>query len=156
VENAVEKIRVQLNTILETEEDLFLVDFIEKGNSRAGKLVILFDGDNGVTIDQCASISRRLSRFMDENIELERPLTLEVSSAGLEHPILMLRQYQKNIGKNIKTTLKSGEEVEGKLLEATEKEVAIEVLKDKKKKLTEVVRIDFLDINKTIVLISFK
>lgn len=156
MENTVEKIRVQLDKILETEEDLFLVNFVEKGNSRVGKLVILLDGDNGVTIDQCASISRRLSRFMDENIELERPLTLEVSSAGLEYPILMLRQYHKNIGKNIKTTLKSGEEVEGKLLEATEKEVAIEVLKDKKKKLTEEVRINFLDINKTIVLISFK
>lgn len=156
MENTVEKIRVQLDIILQTEENLFLVDFVEKGNSRVGKLIILLDGDTGVTIDQCASVSRRLSRFMDENIELERPLTLEVSSAGLEHPLLMLRQYQKNVGKSIKTTLKNGEEVEGKLLEASEKEVAIEVLKDKKKKLTEVVRIDFLDINKTIVLISFK
>lgn len=156
MENAVEKIRVQLNTILETEENLFLVDFIEKGNNRAGKLIMLLDGDNGVTIDQCASISRRLSRFMDENVELESPLTLEVSSAGLEHPLLMLRQYHKNVGKNVKTTLKSGEEIEGKLLEATQNEVAIEVLKDKRKKLTEEVRIDFIDINKTIVLISFK
>jgi len=156
VEYAVEKIRVQLDTILQTEEDLFLVDFIEKGTSRAGKIVILLDGDSGVTIDQCASVSRRLSRFMDENVELENPLTLEVSSAGLEHPLLMLRQYQKNIGKNVKSTLVSGVEIEGELLATAENEIVIKVVTDKRKKLTEEIRVNLVDINKTIVLISFK
>ena len=148
--------RVQLDEILKSEETLFLVDFIHKGGSRGGKLTILLDGDEGISIDQCASISRRLSRFMDENIELDSPLTLEVSSAGLDHPISMLRQYQKNVGKNIKTTLIDGTEIEGNLLSATDEEIVIEELKDKKKKLTEERNINFKDINKTIVLISFK
>ena len=156
MEKVVENLRVQLGEILKSEEDLFLVDFIFKGSGRGGKLTILLDGDNGISIDQCASISRRLSRFMDENIELESPLTLEVSSAGLDHPISMLRQYQKNVGKNIKTTLNDSTEVEGKLLSATDDQITIEVLKDKKKKLTEERNINFEDINKTIVLISFK
>jgi len=156
LEKVVENLRVQLGEILKSEEDLFLVDFIFKGSGRGGKLTILLDGDNGISIDQCASISRRLSRFMDENIELESPLTLEVSSAGLDHPISMLRQYQKNVGKNIKTTLNDSTEVEGKLLSATDDQITIEVLKDKKKKLTEERNINFEDINKTIVLISFK
>lgn len=156
MEKVVENLRVQLGEILKSEEDLFLVDFIFKGSGRGGKLTILLDGDNGISIDQCASISRRLSRFMDENIELESPLTLEVSSAGLDHPIAMLRQYQKNVGKNIKTSLNDSTEVEGKLLRATDDQITIEVLKDKKKKLTEERNINFEDINKTIVLISFK
>ena len=156
MEKVVESLRVQLDQILKSEETLFLVDFIFKGSGRSGKLTILLDGDDGISIDQCASISRRLSRFMDENIELESPLTLEVSSAGLDHPISMLRQYQKNVDKNIKTTLNDGTEIEGKLLSATEEEIVIEVLKDKKKKLTEERNINFENINKTIVLISFK
>ncbi len=156
MEKVVENLRVQLDEILKSEETLFLVDFIFKGSGRSGKLTILLDGDDGISIDQCASVSRRLSRFMDENIELESPLTLEVSSAGLDHPISMLRQYQKNVDKNIKTTLNDGTEIEGKLLSATDEEIVVEVLKDKKKKLTEERNINFEDINKTIVLISFK
>ena len=156
MEKVVENLRVQLDEILKSEEALFLVDFIFKGSGRSGKLTILLDGDDGISIDQCASVSRRLSRFMDENIELESPLTLEVSSTGLDHPISMLRQYQKNVDKNLKTTLNDGTEIEGKLLSATDKEIVIEVLKDKKKKLTEERNINFEDINKTIVLISFK
>lgn len=156
MEKVAEKIRVQLDEILESEEKLFVVDLVLKGNNRGGKIIVLLDGDEGISIDQCASISRRLSRYMDEHVELESPLTLEVSSAGLDHPITMLRQYEKNVGKDIKSTLVDGSEVTGKLLSANEEAIVVEVTTDKKKKLTEEKKIDFKEVNKTIVLISFK
>ena len=43
---------------------------------------------------------------------------LEVSSAGLEHPLKMLRQYKKNIGRNLEVHLHDGKLMEGKLLNA--------------------------------------
>ena len=70
--------------------------------------------------------------------------------------VLMLRQYQKNIGKNVKSTLVSGVEIEGELLATAENEIVIKVVTDKRKKLTEEIRVNLVDINKTIVLISFK
>ncbi len=156
MEKVVEKLQAELENILQTEEKLFLVDIVAKGNNRSGKIIILLDGDEGISIDQCASISRRLSRYMDEHIELESPLTLEVSSAGLDHPLSMLRQYHKNIGKQVKTVLIDGKEITGTLQAADEEAITLEVVKDKKKKLTEETKVNFKEISKTIVLISFK
>ncbi|MFY0651352.1 MAG: ribosome maturation factor RimP [Cyclobacteriaceae bacterium] len=154
MEKVIEQLKIEVNKLLEEDEKLFLVDFVHKGNDRVGKLIILLDGDEGVTIDQCASISRRLSRYIDENMELSSPLTMEVSSAGLDHPITLLRQYKKNVGKNIKVNLVAGEEIEGKLLAVDDEGIEVEQVKEKK--IREERRVIFKDITKTIVLISFK
>ena len=155
VEKVVEKLRARLDEILSEEKEIFLVDFIHKGNDRAAKLLILLDGDEGLTIDQCASVSRRLSHYMDEELELDAPLNLEVSSSGLDHPLTLLRQYHKNVGKNVKVKQKGDKETEGKLIVVTEEKITVEVIKDKKKKITAMEEINFSEIDKTIVLISF-
>ncbi len=42
--------------------------------------------------------------------------SLEVSSPGLDEPLKMLRQYRKNIGRQVELTLQDGSKKEGKLL----------------------------------------
>ena len=155
-ESIVDKIRTVVEESLASHEDLFLVDIVKKGNDRSGKVIVLLDGDQGISIDQCAKVSREVSHFIDEEIELNEPLTLEVSSAGLDHPLKSKRQYVKNIGKNVKVTLSDQSQVEGKLKKVDDEAVELEVLIDKKKKTTEAEVINFEDINKTIVLVSFK
>lgn len=156
VSKLVDQIRTVVNEALAEQEDLFLVDIIKKSNAISGKMIILLDGDQGISIEQCSKVSRTVSQFIDEEIELADPLTLEVSSAGLDHPLSMNRQYVKNIGKNVKVTMNNQEILEGKLKGATKKSIEIEILIDQKKKQTESKTIDFVDINKTIVLVSFK
>ena len=156
MDKVLEGITGQLESHLEERPDLFLVDIIKKGNDRSAKILVLVDGDEGLSIDECAEISRKLSRYIDENLELANPLTLEVSSPGLDHPISSLRQYMKNIGKNIRVLKQDGSQLEGKLTEASEEKILIEKTLDKKKKLTDLKEIYMEDINKTIVLISFK
>lgn len=138
------------------QSDLFLVDIIKKGNSDTGKIIVLLDGDNGVPIDKCVEVSRNISRRIDEELDLQDPLTLEVSSPGLDHPLKLHRQYQKNVGKQLKVTLDDQSQVEGELLSVSEEALQIKELKDKKKKIFEEREIKFSDINKTIVLVSFK
>ncbi|MDH5366860.1 MAG: ribosome maturation factor RimP, partial [Cyclobacteriaceae bacterium] len=77
---------------------------------------------------------------------------LEVSSPGLDHPITLLRQYEKNVGRQVKITLNDGLSHTGKLLTANDNEITIEqTIKKENKKLT----ILFKDIQKTQVQVSF-
>ena len=152
----VDQITSVVENSLSDQEDLFLVDIIKKGNDRSGKLIVLLDGDQGISINQCATVSREVSRYIDEEIDLDIPLTLEVSSAGLDHPITLNRQYVKNIGKEIKITLNDQSIIEGKLEKVDDSSIVLEKVLDPRKKTTEQEVIKFEDINKTIILVSFK
>lgn len=148
-----EKIKAFIESILSEEPSLFLVDFIKKGNDNLSKIIVLLDGDNGITIDQCASVSRRTSHFIDEEIDAEFPFRLEVSSAGLDHPLMLHRQYVKNVGKNVKVWLTDGSISEGKLVSVNADNISLEWSEKKKK---EKLDIEFSQIDKTLVLVSFK
>jgi ribosome maturation factor RimP len=98
--------------------DAFLVDLhIVSGTKR--KIVLVFiDTDLGITIDQCAEISRSLGAAIDFHRIFECPYVLQVSSPGLEKPLRMLRQYRKNIGREYKVRYRNGnliDDITGKL-----------------------------------------
>ncbi len=96
-----EKIRELIQPILD-ECHAFLVDMSVR-NDRTGKLVQAFvDTDKGITIDECAHINRGLGRELDRLGIFQTPYRLEVSSPGLEKPLSLLRQYNKNIGRRLK------------------------------------------------------
>ncbi|MCF6360929.1 MAG: ribosome maturation factor RimP [Cyclobacteriaceae bacterium] len=139
------------------DDNYYLVEVIIKGSDAKQKVLVLIDGDDGVNIDVCASISRQIGHNLEENETIDKAYTLEVSSPGIDHPLLLTRQYQGRVGKRLKITLTTGEEVLGKLLEVSEE--TIKVLKETKKgkKIeTEEIELTFNDIEKSFVLISFK
>lgn len=82
--------------------DKFIVNIkVKHGNS----ILIFIDADSAVSIDDCA----KLSRFVESNLNHDNGnFDLEVSSAGLDSPLVIERQYKKNIGKEIKVILKDG------------------------------------------------
>ena len=121
------------------------------------KILVLIDGDDGVNIDVCASISRQIGHNLEENETIDKAYTLEVSSPGVDHPLLSSRQYQGRVGKRLKITLKTGEEIIGKLLTSTEEMLTIsKEIKKGKKIETEDTELTYNDIEKSFVLISFK
>lgn len=139
------------------DDSYYLVEVIIKGLDAKQKVLVLIDGDNGVNIDVCASISRQIGHKLEENETIDKAYTLEVSSPGIDHPILLNRQYQGRIGKRFKITLKTGEEVVGKLLSvADESLIVLKETKKGKKAETEEIELIINDIEKSFVLISFK
>jgi len=68
---------------------------------------------------------------------------------------LFIRQYQKNIGRNIEITPIEGEPIIGKMISADEEKVVLEVLISPKKKETSTVEIPFESIKQAIIQISF-
>ena len=82
--------------------DAFLVDVLVRNEQRTKVLQVMIDTDKGITINECAEISRELGKELEARGTFEEPYHLEVSSPGLDRPLRMLRQYQKNIGRVFK------------------------------------------------------
>lgn len=120
------------------------------------KVLVTIDGDNGVTIDDCADISRELGKVLDDSNLLKDSYTLEVSTPGLDQPLKLKRQYTKNIGRKLRVKLKETT-VEGKLLSVAPEEIEIEQeVGSGRKKEVNVIGIPFSEIDKSFVLVSFK
>ena len=139
----------------EGRTDLFLVDVKMHSN---GKLVILVDGEKGIGIADCAQISRHVGFHLEEENIVEDAYNLEVSSPGIDAPLVLPRQYVKNIGRQLAIKMADGSKKEGKLTGMTEDAVIIEeVIKEKGKKAETIeVVVPFSQITETKVLISFK
>ena len=136
-------------------DDLFLVSV---KMHPSGKLEVLIDGDNGVSIADCVAISRHVGFHLEEEDAISHAYRLEVSSPGIDTPLTATRQYRKNIGRIVQIRLEDSTTKEGKLLEVEDEYVTIlEKIKEKGKKSVEnQTDIPFENITTIKVLISFK
>lgn len=99
---------------------LFLVDVkVLPGN----KIEVLLDGDNGLAISDCVTLSRHIEKSLDREVE---DFSLEVSSPGATSPLKLLRQYNKHVGRELEIVLMNGEKTEGRLISANEEEIILE------------------------------
>ena len=149
-----EKIEEFVKDFIAESKDLFLVEVkIAPGN----KVTVLLDGDKGVTIDNCTAINKALYKFIEENAVFgDSNFSLEVSSFGVDKPLQLLRQYKKNIGRNVEVVSNDGTKKEGTLTEANEDEIKIEQKTGKGNKMTkQTTTISFNEIKHTTVLITF-
>jgi ribosome maturation factor RimP len=89
--------------------DIFLVEVtVKSGNA----IRVHLDRPGGISIEQCAEISRYLNGNLDREVE---DFSLEVSSPGVGVPFKVKQQYEKNTGHVIEVILKDGTCREGKL-----------------------------------------
>jgi ribosome maturation factor RimP len=134
----------------------FIVDVIISAMKGPRKILVILDGDDGVNIEDCAAISRALSKELDESPIFDDPYTLDVSSPGLDQPLKLQRQFVKNIGRRLKVKLADKIE-EGKLEAVTGEAITLarETGTGKKKELTSI-DINFSQIERAFVLVSFK
>ena len=68
-------------------------------------LRIYMDKEGGVTLDDCAEVSRELGDLIDAEDMIGFPYVLEVSSPGLNRPLKKERDFVRSIGKLIKVTM---------------------------------------------------
>lgn len=86
------------------------------------------DADAGVTLDDCSRVSRELETYLDESPELGERYVLEVSSPGVERPLVKPRDYERFAGKEIAIKTSEaigdlGKRVEGVLRGIDERDV---------------------------------
>jgi len=122
---------LEQNKLGENKKELFVVEVtIKTGNS----IWIFVDSNDGVTIDDCVSVSRYLENTIGDEIH---DYNFNVSSAGLDLPLKVQKQYQKNIGKKVDIVLKNGNKLTAKLIGTEQDGIAIETekkVKDEKSK----------------------
>ena len=152
------------------DDRLYIVDIQVVGRQGGRlKVTILLDSDTGITIDECADISRRLGGQLDEmNFFGESPFTLEVSSPGVDFPLGFPRQYRRNTGRQLLVALADGTTERGLLENADDAQILLNIVPEKRSKTKQkkdveagiVVRsgptsIPYVDIKKATVEITF-
>jgi len=155
VMNIEKRVRELIEEKIADKPNLFIVDVKMHPN---GKLIILVDGDNGIGIDDIAAISRHVGFRLEEENVIETAYNLEVSSPGIDTPLTSIRQYLKNIERNLSIKMADGTKREGKLTGVTEDAIVIEEKIKEKGKKAEIVEsvIPISKITETKVSISFK
>ena len=139
-----------------TDASHFVVDVIVSLRNNPKRLLVILDGDKGISIDDCAELSRNLSNALDETNLVEGAFVLEVSTPGLDQPLKNRRQYVKNVGRNVRVKTKVNT-VEGKLSQVHENSIELlQQIGTGKKKEEKALEVAFEDIEKTFVLVSFK
>ncbi len=135
-------------------DDIFLVSVKIKP---INNIKIYLDADNGLGIEKCIKINRALYRTMEEMaLYPDGDFSLEVSSPGVDEPLKMLRQYKKNIGREVEVTLADDSKKEGKLLQVDNEAIKIGYTEGKgKKAVSKEDDITFTDIRQTKVKVKF-
>jgi ribosome maturation factor RimP len=122
------------------------------------RINVYIDGDSGVTIDNCVQLSRHIENTLDRDQE---DFELNVSSAGVGEPFVMLRQYTINLGKPVEVLMTDGTKKRGILDSADESQIILkeqEKQKNKKSKkmvVGEPVTIDMSEVKQTKSIIVF-
>lgn len=121
------------------------------------KVEIFLDGDEGIGLEVC----RTISRYVEERLDLEGLIGLsyglEVSSPGATRPLELPRQYPKHVGRTLRVTLGDGTEKEGRLAFAGPDGIGLETTSGRgRQKQTVREEIPFGDIRQAVVKIAFK
>ena len=151
--DGVEKIKDLANAHVKDPAQ-FVVDVV-LSKHKPYKVTVILDGDNGITIDDCSLLSRALSEDLDTIDLIKDNYTLEVGTPGLDQPLKLKRQYAKNVGRELKVHQKDKTIVTGLLTEIDEDKIVLDVRGSKKKELIKT-EIPFSEIEKAIIIVSFK
>jgi ribosome maturation factor RimP len=131
-ETQLDTITGMIASIIAGSPDIFLVEVKIKPTNN---VKVFLDGDSGISIQRCAEVNRSLYKRLEEsNLFPGGDFSLEVSSPGLDEPLKLQRQYQKNIGRDVEITTTEGTKIEGRLTKADQEQLTIEEEKGKNKK----------------------
>jgi len=130
-ESQVKTISTLIGSLLADDPSSFLVEVkVMPGNH----IKVYLDGDSGITIDKCVALNRGLYKQIEQSDMFPGgDFSLEVSSAGLDEPLKLRRQYKKNINRNVEVLMNDGQKFVGKLVGVNDDEITVEEYKGRKK-----------------------
>jgi len=102
------------------EEGGFLVDLTV---SDGADIRVLVDAPEGMPIARCVAISRLIEGQLDRDVQ---DFALQVSTPGLDQPLKLRPQYDKNVGRSVAVQLHDGHKVEGLLTAVGDEGIVVE------------------------------
>ena len=115
-----EKVNTLLQEVLDEDQSLFL---ISKEITAGNKIVIVIDGDNGVTLSDCMKVSRNIEHNLDRE---EEDFSLEVYSSGVSEGITHIRQYKKNVDRKLEVLTTDNKKIEGTLVAVDDEKIKLQ------------------------------
>ncbi|CAM3603574.1 MULTISPECIES: ribosome maturation factor RimP [Halomonas] len=85
--------------------ELWGIDHLSQGKN--SRLVIYIESENGVSVENCADISRQVSAVMDVEDPIAGEYRLEVSSPGMARPLYSLDQFTRFQGHHVALKLRT-------------------------------------------------
>ncbi len=154
MEERIQQIETLIGQILVDEPTYFLVSVKIKPTNN---IKVFFDGDEGISIDKCVKFNRALYKIIEEKGWYpEGEFSLEISSAGIGEPLLLHRQYLKNVGRDLEIIFTDDSVKIGTLMAVTAEDILIQSTEGKgKKAVTQQLLIPFNNIKSTTVQIKF-
>jgi len=131
-------------------EGFLLIDLIIRGDDRLRIIEIFIDGENAVTTDDCMKVSRLIEKAIDSE-NLFKNYRLDVSSPGVDRPLKYLVQFNKHINRKFEVNYKEDD----KIKKITAKLIRIDGNQLYFQEKNQEIKINFEDIVKAKVLISF-
>lgn len=162
MESRADDLRTKIEELLPSllPDEKYFVVAVQVSNPRVKtKITVLLDSDTGVSIDECAAVSRRLGHRLEELNWIENAYTLEVSSPGVDFPLTFPRQYPKHVGRTLVVTLRDGSTHTGRLEAVAENGLVLleEVIRGKKKTWADApTGIPFDAVERSVVQVSFQ
>lgn len=84
--------------------ELLGVEYVPQGQHSL--LRVYIDADDGITVDDCATVSHQVSGILDVEEPLRGHYSLEVSSPGLDRPLFKPAHFHAVLGDRVRLRLR--------------------------------------------------
>ncbi|WP_148864172.1 ribosome maturation factor RimP [Marinobacter fonticola] len=81
------------------------IEFHSQGHKSVLR-VYIEDTENGISVEDCETVSRQVSGVLDVEDPIQTEYTLEVSSPGMDRPLFYLAQYEAWAGHRVRVRLR--------------------------------------------------
>jgi ribosome maturation factor RimP len=106
--------------------DVEAVELTPAGKRRILRIAV--DGDEGVTLDDVATATKKVSEVLDaSDVMGEMPYTLEVTSRGVDRPLTLPRHWRRNADRLVKVTTEDGDTVTGRIVRSDDETATLDV-----------------------------
>ena len=124
-----EEIRRLLWGVLE-QEGMEMVDLKVGRRGRTVSIRVFMDKPGGVTVEDCAHITKEAMDVLDMENGLAGTYSLEVSSPGIDRPLRSERDFERALGRKVRLTMEEGIEpsaIAGRLIEVQDHALTLEM-----------------------------
>lgn len=101
----IDRVKKAIKPLLEMRA-IELVEATYRREGRRKALRLLIDKPNGITLDECVQVNRLISPLLDGLNVFEGPYIIEVSSPGLDRPLVSRQDFERVVGALVKVTMK--------------------------------------------------
>ncbi len=104
-------------------------------HAKSSELWVYVDSENGITLGECANVSRQISAVLDVEDPISSAYQLQVSSPGMDRRLFLPEQYESYINSKIKVrtrvALEGAKNFVGILITVDEKCITLRCDQDK-------------------------